>query len=123
MKFHHIGIATKDIKKTFKFVKNNFEVIDFTDIIYDQKQDAYVQLITTNDNQIELVSGKQVENLIKKNITYYHICYEVKNINEAINNFSDALLISKPKEAILFENRKVAFLLTPIGLVELLEER
>jgi len=31
MKFHHIGIATKDIKKTFEFVKNNFKVIKFSE--------------------------------------------------------------------------------------------
>ena len=123
MTFHHIGIATKDITKSFKFIKDNFNIIKKTEVIYDKNQDAYVQLITTDDNQIELVSGKQVENLIDKNITYYHICYEVDNIEESIKNFSNALLVSPPKEAILFDNRKVAVLLTPIGLVELLEKK
>jgi methylmalonyl-CoA/ethylmalonyl-CoA epimerase len=123
MKFHHIGIATNNIKKTFEFVKNNFNIIKFTDIIYDKNQNAHLQMIYTKDVNIELVSGEIVKDLIKKKISYYHICYEVKDMQEAINNFENSILISPPKKAILFKNRKVAFLLTPIGLIELLEER
>jgi len=123
MKFHHIGIATDNIKKTFEFVKNSFDVIEFTDIIYDKNQNATLQMIYTKDINIELVSGGMVKDIIKKKITYYHICYEVTNINEAIKEFNNSILISPPKKAILFNNRKVAFLLTPIGLIELLEEK
>ena len=60
---------------------------------------------------------------IKKNITYYHVCYEVDNLQEAMTSFKNSIVISNPVKAILFDNRKVAFLLTPIGIVELLEMR
>ena len=123
MKFHHIGIATDNITKSFEFVKNSFDIIEFTDIIYDKNQNCSLQMIYTNDINIELVSGEMVKDIIKKRITYYHICYEVKNIKKAINNFDNSILVSPPKEAVLFDNRKVAFLYTPIGLVELLEEK
>jgi len=123
MKFHHIGIATDNIKKTFEFVKNSFDVIEFTDIIYDKNQNATLQMIYTKDINIELVSGGMVKDIIKKKITYYHICYEVTNIQKFIKEFNNSILISPPKKAILFNNRKVAFLLTPIGLIELLEEK
>jgi methylmalonyl-CoA/ethylmalonyl-CoA epimerase len=121
MKFHHIGIATKDINKSLEFVKNNFEVEEYTDIIYDKNQNADLMMIKTKDMNIELVSGEVVEKFISKNTTYYHMCYEVDNLEEAINGFQGSIVVSPPKEAILFNYRKVAFLITPLGLIELLE--
>jgi methylmalonyl-CoA/ethylmalonyl-CoA epimerase len=120
MKFHHIGIATRDLKKSLEFIKKNFDIKDVTDEIFDKNQDATLQMVTTNDINIELVSGHMVEKLIKSNTTYYHICYEVENIFQAIDEFQGGMVISTPKEAILFDNRLVAFLMTPLGLVELL---
>jgi methylmalonyl-CoA/ethylmalonyl-CoA epimerase len=120
MKFHHIGIASKDLKKSFEFVKKNFEILSASEVIYDEKQDASLQIIYTKDLSIELVSGNVVEKLIQNKTTYYHMCYEVEDIHQAIENFQGAILVSSPKEAILFDNRLVAFLMTPLGLVELL---
>lgn len=120
MNFHHIGIATKSLEKSLKFVQKNFEVINFSEEIYDEKQNATLQMIETKDVNIELVSGNVVKKLIKAKTSYYHICYEVEDIYEAIENFQGAILVSSPKEAILFDNRLVAFLMTPLGLVELL---
>jgi methylmalonyl-CoA/ethylmalonyl-CoA epimerase len=121
MNFHHIGIATNDIEKCLSFVNDNFEVIASTNTIYDPNQNAELVLITTKSVVLELVSGPLVSEFIKKQQTYYHICYEVDNITKAIESFKHAILVSPPKEAILFDNRRVAFLFTPIGLVELLE--
>ncbi len=121
MKFHHIGIATKNIEKTLEWLKNQFQIVNISEKVYDENQDAFLIMIETVDVNIELVSGNIVKKFIKKNITYYHMCYEVNDLNEAIENFKNSILISKPTEAILFNNRKVAFLMTPIGIVELLE--
>ena len=63
-----------------------------------------------------------VDIFIEKNITYYHVCYEVENLEESIQTFDKSIIISKPAEAVLFNNRRVAFIMTPIGIVELLEE-
>jgi len=123
MTFHHIGIATKDIDKTLAWVKTQFNVVKISEKIYDNNQNAYLQMIETKDVNIELVSGNVVEKFIKKNITYYHICYKVDNLEESIKNFNQSIVISKPMEAILFNNCRVAFLLTPIGIVELLESK
>ena len=122
MKFHHLGIATKNIDATLEWIQNTYNVLDTSEKIYDPNQDAYLLMIKTEDINIELVSGKVVEKFISKNITYYHVCYEVIDIEKAIKEFKKSFIISKPKEAILFNNRKVAFLLTPIGIVELLEK-
>ncbi|CAA6825476.1 MAG: Methylmalonyl-CoA epimerase [uncultured Sulfurovum sp.] len=123
MKFHHVGIATKNIDKTLDWVKTEFNVVSISEKIFDKNQDAYLQMIETTDVNLELVSGNIVEKFIKKNITYYHICYEIDNLEESIKNFSQSIVISKPMEAVLFNNRRVAFLLTPIGIVELLESK
>ena len=123
MKFHHIGIATKDLKSSLEFVQKNFEVLEVSEEIFDENQNATLQMIKTKDLNIELVSGKVVEKLIASKITYYHICYEVEDIYGKIEKFQKnggAMLVSSVKPAILFDNRLVAFLMTPLGLVELL---
>jgi len=123
MKFHHIGIATRDIAKTTSWIKTQFEIKTISDKVYDKNQDATLQMIETKDVNIELVSGNIVSKFISKSITYYHICYEVEDLNQAIKGFNNSIVVSSPTEAILFDNRKVAFLMTPIGLVELLESK
>jgi methylmalonyl-CoA/ethylmalonyl-CoA epimerase len=122
VKFHHIGIATQNIDKTLDWICSQFNVITVSDKVYDNNQDAYLQMIETIDVRIELVSGNVVEKFIEKNITYYHVCYEVENLEESIQTFEKSIIISKPAEAVLFNNRRVAFLMTPIGIVELLEK-
>jgi len=121
MKFHHIGIATKDIAKTKVWVEQHFQVKKVSKLLYDPRQNAHLQMIETVDVNIELVSGNVVEKFINKGVTYYHICYEVDDIEDTIKSFKSSLVISQPTKAILFDNRKVAFLMTPIGIIELLE--
>ena len=123
MNFHHIGIATNDIEKCLSFVNDNFEVIASTNTIYDPNQNAELVLITTKSVVLELVSGPLVSEFIKKQQTYYHICYEVDDLDKSIAEFQQSIVISKPTKAILFNNRRVAFIMTPIGIIELLESR
>ncbi|ABM03430.1 methylmalonyl-CoA epimerase [Psychromonas ingrahamii 37] len=124
MNLHHLGIATDDINRTLKYVNNIYNISNVTDIIYDELQEAYLCMVTLNDNnKIELVSGKQVSIYVKKNIQLYHTCWEVDDINKAIDVHLDcgAILVSEPKKAVLFNDRKVAFLYSELGLIELLE--
>lgn len=121
MKFHHIGIATRDIEKSLKWIRNHFNIKNISSKVFDEKQNVFLQMVETSDVNIELVSGKMVEKFTKKSISYYHMCYEVDSIDETIKNFENSIVISRPTPAILFDNRKVAFLMTPIGIVELLE--
>ena len=121
MKFHHIGIATRNIDKTLEWVSDHFQISTISDKVYDENQDAYLQMVETIDVKIELVSGNIVDKFIKKNITYYHVCYEVNNLEESLKFFKNSIVISNPSKAILFDYRRVVFLLTPIGIVELLE--
>jgi methylmalonyl-CoA/ethylmalonyl-CoA epimerase len=73
---------------------------------------------------IELISGKIVENIVKKGIKYYHLCYEVENIEEKLQRMgNDIKPISEIKEAILFDGRKVIFVIASYGLIELVENK
>jgi methylmalonyl-CoA/ethylmalonyl-CoA epimerase len=78
-------------------------------------------MIETKDIFFELVSGEVVKNFNEKNTTYYHICYEVDDIYKTIEEM-DGILVSPPKKAVLFNNRKVCFMMTNIGLIEFLEK-
>jgi methylmalonyl-CoA/ethylmalonyl-CoA epimerase len=126
MKFHHIGIATTNINETLNYIKKVYHNIDnITDIIYDELQDANLCMVTLDDGiNIELVAGNQVNGYLKKRIYLYHTCWEVDDIDYTVklHQESGALLISEPKEAILFNNRRIAFVYSDIGLVEFLEK-
>ena len=75
-------------------------------------------------NVIGIISlDKNIESFVKKKQFLYHSCWEVDNIDTAIKSFSDngSVLISEPTPSLLFNNRKVAFLYTSVGILELLE--
>ena len=125
MKFHHIGVCCKNIEKKKKNIEKIHSVKSISNIVYDEKQEAELCMLEIEDGlKIELISGKQVENLLKKRMTYYHICYEVENINIEKEKLikAGAYLVSDEKEAILFSDRKVCFLLVSYGLIELVEK-
>lgn len=68
-----------------------------------------------------------VVKILKKinSIDYYHICYEVANIEEKLEKIcsNGGVQISEVKLAILFNNRRVVFLKVDYGVIELLEEK
>lgn len=125
MKFHHVGVACKDIQAELQNIRKLHKIIEETPVVFDENQQAELCMITVEDGlNIELVSGAPVENLLKKRISYYHICYEVDDIDQSIESLigNGGMLISPPKDAILFNNRKVAFLMLSYGIVELLNK-
>ena len=124
LKFHHLGIACENIKEVTVFLENTFSIVKKSKIVFLENQGVDACLLTNDDGtNIELVSGKTIEGFVKKKQFLYHSCWEVENIDTAIKSFvdNDCLLISEPKPAILFNNRKVAFLITDVGILELLE--
>lgn len=125
IEFHHIGICCKDIYKEIENIKKVHNINKISDIIHDEKQNADLCIIEIEDRlKIELISGEIVSGLLKKKISYYHICYQVENIKEEKERFIEngSFLISDEKEAVLFNNKKVCFVQTSYGLVELLEK-
>ena len=83
-----------------------------------------MKLIEINHGiSIELVEGPIISSFIK-NSSLYHFCYEVEDINFKVNEFINnvGFILVKPTLALLFENRLITFISTPIGMIELLSK-
>jgi catechol 2,3-dioxygenase-like lactoylglutathione lyase family enzyme len=126
MKFHHVGIACRDIAAELERIVMIHDVVETSPVVFDPGQNAELVLLTLSDGtHLELISGKQVEGILKKNITYYHICFEVDDLRAEIDRLEeqDAKLLSPPTPAPLFDNREVAFLHVSYGIIELLSRK
>lgn len=124
MKVHHYGVATSDINESINYMEKIFTIQKKSAIVYDKNQNAYLCMLEIEDGtRIELVAGSVVERLVKRRNYLYHICYEIENMEQKIEEFiaMGAILIRTPQAAVLLENRRVAFLSTEIGMIELLE--
>ena len=94
-------------------------------ICHDALQEADLCWVETAGGlPIELISGPVVAGLVKKGIYLYHSCWQTQDLEGSIADLQaqGALLISAAKPAVLFDQRRVAFLATEAGLVELLEQ-
>lgn len=121
MKLSHVGIIVKDITEGIKNHEALYGYKQLSEIIEDPTQKVRVVLMGySNDDpvKIELISpmseDSPVTDLLKKRQAIYHLCYEVPDIEEAKIKArkNGAIVISKPVEAPLFDNRKICFLFT-----------
>jgi methylmalonyl-CoA/ethylmalonyl-CoA epimerase len=129
IRFHHIGVAVKSFDKSIIYYKNlGYEC---SDIINDEIQN--VELVYCKSKtfpNVELIKpvneNSPVYSILQKNDTQiYHQCYQTKDLKKALEFLqrkNKIFCISKPKTAILFNNKKVSFYQIPnVGLIEILE--
>ena len=124
MKFHHIGIGCSSIDECIEYLKPLLEIESISDTIYDPLQDAHLCMLSLKDGpQIELIEGAPVEKIVKKGLYLYHTCYEVEDLDKTREYLEaqGSIVISPAKEAVLFGGKKVMFLSSKLGLIELLE--
>lgn len=129
IRFHHFGIACKDIDKTSECYRAiGYEV---GDVVFDSLQNVNICFLTHPTMPlVELLSpvdknSPVVQILDKVGVTPYHTCYEVNDLDGAIKTFRKQryVVVAKPKEACAIENRRVSFLYNPdMGLIELVEK-
>ena len=123
---HHVGVACRAIEPVRSWVHATHEVTHDSGVVHDPAQRADLCLLSLADGgAIELVAGEAVSSLVKRGHSYYHLCHEVDDLETTIGGLepSGCRLVSPPTPAVLFGGRPVAFLLSPTGLVELLEAR
>ncbi len=126
MKLHHIGVACRDITEGIEQLSRIHHIVERTPVVDDPEQEAQLVLLTLADGtRIELVAGRPVETMIRKNIGLYHLCFEVADIQAEIDRLvsEGAKLIVPPKPAVLFDGRAVAFLYVDYGMIELLSKK
>jgi methylmalonyl-CoA/ethylmalonyl-CoA epimerase len=128
MEFHHIGLATDNIKKSIQI----FEKLEFTadKIIFDDLQQVNICFLRKKGHPdielIEPISEKSpVRNILDKvGTTPYHLCYTTTDILKEIITLkqNDFLLVVKPVVAIAFNMKNICFCYNKhFGLLELVE--
>lgn len=131
MKLHHIGFISHDISHTFQVFEDIFGAKRISEPFLDKKQQVNEILIDIKGEVIQLFepisqSSPAYNFLRKKGEGLHHLCYEVEDIEKAVEGFRNKgiKVLFEPFEA--FEGRKAAFV-SPFDtgnlLVELVEGR
>lgn len=132
MKFDHIGIVVEDIQKYFdEFLMPVLNIKGWSEIYTDYNQQSKVAFVET-DNQcrIELIEplnemSPVSQVLKKKKGSLHHMCFIAEDFEKDIRRLQDSkcLMISPPKPAVAFDNRRVVFFFTPTyEVIEVVEE-
>jgi len=130
LKFHHLGFATKNNEKALLFISSlEYKICKKA---YDSIQN--VNLIFCKHKSmpnIEIIYPAKTEGPLKsilknRSELIYHQCYTTTNLARSLDaikkNGIRIITISKPVNAILFDNRKVSFYYVGgFGLIEILE--
>ena len=124
VRFHHLGVAAADPDKAIAFIRAGWPVTAAEGPIHDPAQDVDIVMLTMEDGaRIEIVSGPRIAPYVQRGQILYHSCFETDDLEVAIARLraAGALAVTTPQPAVLFGGRRVSFLNTKIGLVELLE--
>lgn len=126
--FHHIGFACRDIDKTKAFYVNlGYVAADVVDdpvqhvkvCFLDKEEAPRIELLAPLDEQSPVL-----RTLESSGVSPYHICYQVSDIEEAIDALRQQrfLLVNGPVPACAMHDRRIAFLFQKhTGLIELVE--
>jgi methylmalonyl-CoA/ethylmalonyl-CoA epimerase len=118
-------MAVRNIEKALEqldILGNVSEV--YTDYIQKVKI-AFVSSVPAIEFMETLDEDSPVNGFLKKGISIYHICYSVNKLDDTINLMRKKgfLLISHPKPAVAFDNKRIAFLFSRDKvMIELVEE-
>lgn len=133
LRLHHMGFVVSNIEKAVPAFVLSLGAHWEERIFDDPHQRVRVTFLTTRpgDPQIELVepSGETspvMRFLRERGGGLHHACYEVAKLEEQVLTFHarGALIVKRPRPAVAFEGRRIAWILTAERLlVELLEEK
>lgn len=132
LRLHHMGFVVTDIVTAMPaFVRSMAAEWDGR-MFEDPLQKAKVAFMTTRpgDAMIELVQpmgeGSPVQRFLQQGGGMHHLCYEVADLEAELTAFRSrgAAIASRPKPAVAFGGRRIAWVITSEKfLVELLEEK
>lgn len=130
MKFHHIGVATRDLNNSIK----SYQSLGFKagEKIFDSIQQVTICFMEKADHPlielIEPANEKSPVNRILDSVgtSPYHFCYYSDNLTDDISLLKSQkfIIVVKPVEAVAFGNDKICFCYNKdFGLMELIERR
>lgn len=129
-KFHHLGYAVKDIKKTARYYQKAGWIL--SDITLDPIQNTYIAFLTKEGMpKYELVAPVDdnspiVKTLGKLGNTPYHVCYSVDDIEKAVVDLKALHFVPlfNPVPAVAIDNEFICYLYNPyVGLIEIVQEK
>jgi len=132
LRLHHMGFVVTDIATAMPAFTRSMAAEWDGQIIEDPSQRVKVAFMTTRagDAQIELVQpvgeGSPVARFLQQGGGMHHLCYEVADLEAELATFRSrgAAIASRPKPAVAFGGRRIAWVITAEKfLVELLEEK
>ena len=130
LKIHHYGLASNDLDRSVEV----YSLLGYApgEIFIDPIQRVKLIFVSRpGEPLIEIISDLDetgpTKNIIAKSGNgFYHVCYEVEDIEISIEEFKAKgfMLRHKPVPATAFRGRKIAWMYNRfIGLVELLEKK
>jgi len=129
LKIHHYGLATSDLQRSMDvFLALGYKA---GEIFIDPVQKVKLVFVSRpGEPAIEIIcdvdeTGPTKNIIAKSGNGFYHVCYEVNNIEESMGKFRllGFLPRHKPVAATAFQGRKIAWMYNrSVGLVELLEK-
>ncbi len=132
LRLHHMGFVVANIETSMPGFVRSLEAQWDGQIFDDPLQKVRVAFLSTRpeDAQIELVEPAGDDSpvlrfLQEKGGGLHHACYEVANLEEQLAGFRlrGAVIAKRPKPAVAFGGRRIAWVVTAEKLlVELLEE-
>jgi len=131
LNLHHVGFVVADIQTGMTAFCLSLNATWDGCIFEDPHQRVKVAFLTLRpgDALIELVEpageGSPVAPFLQKGGGLHHVCYEVGDLEQGLAEFKGrgALLVRRPKPAVAFAGRRIAWVLTAEKLlVELLEK-
>lgn len=128
---HHLGFAVASISESAEEFAVTMSANWDGEIIHDPLQRVRVAFFTPVDSRnpvfelVEPASGASpVSNFLKKRVGLHHVCYEVDDLELALQAAQSVGLVrvSDPKPAVAFGGRKIAWVCSRrFLLIELLE--
>ena len=127
--FHHIGIATKSLKKSIKIYQKLGFVIKIDIIEVPSENVRVVFLEKSNHPLIELIEpigdNSPVSNILQKSGSGpYHTGYFTDNLSRTLLSLKDDkfTILNAPTESVVYDNNLYFFAYkSDIGLIEIIE--
>lgn len=125
--FHHVGVAVPQIETAAERFRSVFGAIADSPILHDPQQGVYIQFLKFGNAKVELLApaggNSPVDAMLRRGISIYHVCFEADDFDKRIEDWvkAGAILVSPPKPAVAFDQRRVAFVMCLGLMVELVE--
>lgn len=123
----HVGIAVANLELAVETYVRSLGAVADAETFADDNQHVRLRFLNLGGMRIELLQPDSehspLHNILKRGIGVYHVCYEVDDLDAGLARLQaeGVKVISPPKPAVAFDNRRVAFTMCQGFMVELLE--